>query len=112
MELMCPSCKLPILETYYYCPNCGKQVKKRPPSTGIGKLIGFFLVCIFLTPFGLIPSLRYLSQEDEKSKIVGGAGLILTVISLILIVVYSIQFINQVQTSLAQQEKMYQNLGL
>lgn len=112
MQLTCPSCKSPILETYFYCPNCGKMVKRKPPSTSLSKQISLYLFCIFFPPFGAIPGLRYLSQEDSKSKTIGGVALVLTTVSLILTVVFTVQFVNQVQSSIKQQEKMYQNLGL
>lgn len=109
--LPCPSCSFPTLEVYYFCPNCGKSLKKKPPSTSIGKQISFYLLCALFPPFGLFPAVRYLMQADSKSKIIGIVGIILTVGSLIFTVIVTMQIIGQVQKTLQLQQDIYKQVG-
>ena len=101
--LLCPVCHYPIQQTYYFCPNCGKNLKPAPPSTSFEKQISLYLLSIFLPPFGLIPGVKYLMQDNEKSKIVGIVAIILTIISTALTTYYTIQFVNEFNTTLNKQ---------
>src|SRR5882724_10844548 len=92
--LLCPVCHYQILSTYYFCPNCGKNFKPAMLSTSLEKQISVYLLSIFLPPFGLVPGIKYLRQADQKSKIVGTVALLLTGVSLLLTIYYSIQFLD------------------
>lgn len=100
---LCPSCKNPILPSYFFCPNCGKALQKRPLATSVGKQIEVYLVSVFLPPFGLVPGFKYLFQPDGKSKVVGVVCLVLSVASIWLTVYYTIVFFHSANQTINQQ---------
>jgi hypothetical protein len=101
--LVCPSCQYPVLATYFFCPNCGKKLKERPLSTSLWKQVGVYVMSILLPPFGLIPAIRYLSQPDTKSKMVGVVALLLTAVATFVTVYYTIVFVDEFNRTLTQQ---------
>lgn len=102
-SLLCPVCHYPIKQEYYFCPNCGKNLKPAPLSTSLEKQIGVYLLSVFVPPFGLIPSIRYLTQKDEKSKMVGMVALLLTVLSTVITTYYTFQFVSGFTKTVDQQ---------
>lgn len=79
----CASCHTLLLESFYYCPTCGKKAKEPPVSTTVGKQLSIYLISIFFPPFGLWPGVTYLMDKSEKAKIIGLVAIILTLISTI-----------------------------
>jgi hypothetical protein len=75
----CPSCSLPILSEFYFCPNCGKAVRSKPIVLSIAKLIGICLLSFFLPPFGLFHAIKYVRQTNTKTKVVGWVAIALTI---------------------------------
>jgi uncharacterized OB-fold protein len=92
---ICPSCQHPLTDADYFCPNCGKKIKNKPVSTSLGKQIVVYLVSFFLPPFGLPWAFRYLRQEDEKSKAIGYVVIGLTILSIVISIWLTINFVNQ-----------------
>lgn len=82
--------------TDYYCANCGKNLKPAPLLTDTITLIGFFLKVLLLPPLGLWWGLQYLKQKDDKSKIVGVAAMVVTIIELILVVQWTVGIVGTV----------------
>jgi uncharacterized membrane protein YqaE (UPF0057 family) len=113
-QKLCLFCHFPVAETYYFCPNCGKNLKAPPVSTTIFKQIGIYALSIFLPPLGLWPGIKYLRQNSQRAKTVGLVAIILTIISTIITVWLAIGMFNQVGQSLMNQGilNQYQNLGL
>lgn len=107
--LPCSSCSFPTSDSYYFCPNCGKSLKLRPPT--LAKQISFFIFCTLLPPFGLIPSVKYLSQNNSKSRTTGAIGIALTVVSLMVTIILTVQIFNQLQSALNMQQDVYKQLG-
>lgn len=111
-QKFCPSCHSPIIDTYYFCPNCGKNIKPVPLATSITKQIGVYAVSIFLPPLGLWPAVKYLKQEDKTAKKIGVIAIVLTVISIVVSIWLLKGFVNQTNQLLNSQPNGYQNLGL
>ena len=103
MNLLCTSCKTPVLDTYYFCPMCGKKLKDKPLSTSIFKQLGIYAFAFFFPPFGLIPAIKYLKQNNQTTRIIGLVIVIITIISVVLTVWWSLKFFATLQTSLNQQ---------
>lgn len=80
---MCKSCQNPVSPTYFFCPYCGKALKRPPLSTSILKQIFMYLLAVFFPLVTILPGIRYLGQEDNKSKAVGIVVLLLTGVSLL-----------------------------
>ena len=102
-QLICRYCGKNILSEDYFCPGCGKKLKDKPQSTTIGRQIFVYLLSFLLPPLGLWPAVKYLKQQDQKSRMVGFIAIILTIISIIITVWLSLGFINSFTQQLNQQ---------
>jgi uncharacterized OB-fold protein len=78
-QTTCPNCGLPITAGANYCPNCGRKLKEKEVSTGMWALLWLFFVSVFLPPFGLGLTLRYLKSTDKTIRVFGIISLLLTV---------------------------------
>ena len=106
--LSCPFCSSPISANFFFCPNCGKEIKKAPPSITIVKQIVIYALSILLPPLGLFPGIKYLLQKDEKAKIIGAAAIILTIASSVITVWISLNLFNQLNKTIVNQVRQYQ----
>ena len=85
-SLICPQCHQPVLTNYYFCPNCGNNLKEKPEPVSIPTQIGIYALSIFLPPLGLWPGIKYARKKYPPVKWVGIVAIILTVISTIVTV--------------------------
>src|SRR4030042_6520021 len=85
MELLlnCPKCQNNIDITDFFCRVCGLKRKETTISISFLKQLSIYLTSFFLPPFGLIPAIKYLRQEDDKAKLVGIIAVFITIISVI-----------------------------
>ncbi|HVF69125.1 MAG TPA: hypothetical protein VNA13_01025 [Xanthomonadales bacterium] len=104
----CPSCNLPVLSVFYFCPNCAKSLRPKPLSTSIGNQIGIYLLSALVPPFGLVPGIKYLLQKSGKAKAVGAVAVLLTIISIALTVQFATNVINQFNQQLNSQLQINQ----
>jgi len=102
-SLVCPSCHIEVRSTDYFCYNCGKNLKPKPLSTSLTQQILIYLGSVFLPPLGLVWGVRYLRQEDNTSKIVGVISIILTLVSLVLLLKFTNDFIKTVNEQVNSQ---------
>jgi len=79
---ICSGCQLPVLSEFYFCPNCGRQLRSKPISVSVGKQIALYLFSFFLSPLGLYFSYKYIKQPLEKTKVVGWVIIVLTLLSI------------------------------
>ena len=109
----CPKCKLPILDTYYFCPNCGKSLKLKPSATSVLTQIGIYLLSALLPPLGLWPGIKYLRTENGKAKVIGAVAIFLTIVSTVLTILLTMKLVNQFKDTLTNQINLgqYQSLG-
>lgn len=98
---LCKYCHFPLEEKFYFCPNCGKKIKE-PPVT-LMQQIGVYALSIFLPPLGLWPGVKYLSQKDQKTRIIGIIAIILTIISTVVTAWLFIGFMNEVNIQINKQ---------
>lgn len=92
---LCPICQYKIQSDWYFCPNCGKNLKEAPLDVSIGKQILIYLVSFFLAPLGLGWGLKYVRSTDKKVKTVGIISIVLTVLSIILMSFVAKNFLDQ-----------------
>ncbi|OGE01646.1 hypothetical protein A2196_02050 [Candidatus Curtissbacteria bacterium RIFOXYA1_FULL_41_14] len=111
LQLTCPNCNKNILPTEYFCHQCGKKLKDKPPSTTFSRQLTVYVISFFLPPFGLWPAVRYLRQQDEKSKKIGLAAIFLTIISILLTIWLTTSFINSFNRELNNQLRFYKDVG-
>ncbi|KKQ25605.1 MAG: hypothetical protein US39_C0006G0043 [Microgenomates group bacterium GW2011_GWC1_37_12b] len=105
----CPTCHTDVRPGDYFCYNCGKNLKPKPPSTSLQQQIIVYLESIFLPPFGIFIGFRYLRQSDYKSKAVGIAAVVLTILSLVICTIITLDLLKTVNTQVNDQLQMLEN---
>ncbi|HSW48014.1 MAG TPA: zinc ribbon domain-containing protein [Candidatus Saccharimonadales bacterium] len=100
---ICPNCSLQVLPAFYFCPNCGKNLRPKPLSISVGKQIGIYLVSVLLPPLGLWPAVKYLRQDDQKAKNVGIVAIVLTIAATVVTIYIAIGLGNQMKAILNAQ---------
>ena len=89
-NLTCRKCKVPISDSFYFCPNCGKKIKEPPFKFSLSKTIVIILESVLIPPFGLIPGIKYFFKNDHKAQIIGMVAIGLTIISTIVGIMFTI----------------------
>ncbi len=90
----CPTCHQPIRSRYYFCPNCGTNLKESPRAISVLTQIGLYALAIFLPPLGSWPGAKYLMKKGSKAKGVGATTMILTIVSTIVTTWFIMNFFN------------------
>jgi hypothetical protein len=108
-QATCPFCHFQLLQSYYFCPNCGKKINEPPVSNA--KALGVCLISILLPPLGLWPGVKYLFAKEQKTRIVGAIAIALTILSTVITIWLSIGLLNNINQSVNSQMNQYQNLG-
>lgn len=106
----CKQCKLAILDSYYFCPNCGKKLKEPPFKFSWGKTIAIIIGAILVPPFGLIPGIKYLFKDDVKAQIIGVITIVLTFIITGVLIIYSINLFKQVTQQINQTQGLINSI--
>lgn len=99
----CSRCHSEVRSTDYYCFNCGNNLKPTPPGIDIVSQIILYSKSILLPPFGILWAMKYLKQSNNKSRVIGIAAIILTLISFIVTVKVFNDFMNNLNTQVNQQ---------
>lgn len=100
LDIICVACHFANQPTAYFCSNCGKPLKDKSPSSTITKQAAIYFVSIFLPPCGLWYVWKYLRQPDAKLKNIGIVALILTIISTVFTILYSMAAVNSIIQSM------------
>lgn len=98
---VCSVCHQPILSGYYFCPNCGNNLKEKPMAISVITQIGFYALAIFLPPLGLWPGIKYMMKKDLQAKRVGLITIILTLVSTVLMIWGIFSFLNTYLTQMS-----------
>ncbi len=77
----CSICYQDILPEYYFCSNCGNNLKEKSAEITTVMQIGLYALAIFLPPLGLWPGIKYLVKKDPQVKKIGRITVVLTVLS-------------------------------
>ena len=105
---VCPGCHASVRPTNYFCFNCGKNLKSKPPATSITRQLFIYAASLFLPPLGIIWGIRYLRQDDQKSKIIGWVAIILTLLSIIVSVKLTFDVVNGINEAVNSQMQNFQ----
>lgn len=106
----CIYCKGNISSFDYFCPHCGKKIKEKLLPTTFGRQLSVYLLSVFLPPLGIWPAIKYLRQQDKKSKKIGLVTLLLTIISIVVTIWLTINFMNSFTRGLDNQLNLYQSV--
>jgi predicted amidophosphoribosyltransferase len=100
VPLLCPVCHQPVTPEEYFCPNCGKSLKEKPPSTRWWTQLGLYALSVCLPPLGLWPAWKYLRSADQSARRVGWIAVALTAVSLVASIFLFQIIMNQLTQSL------------
>ena len=89
----CPVCHQRILPEYYFCPNCGNNLREKAKEITIATQVGLYMLAIFLPPLGLWPGIKYLNKEDIKAKKIGGITTALTLFSTVVTIWWTFKLV-------------------
>ena len=83
---VCPTCHQPVMQQYYFCPNCGTNLRPAPLSTSIETQIWMYAYSIILPNILFItvtrwPGMKYYRSSDPKARMIGQVAWILIVLS-------------------------------
>ncbi len=97
---VCPQCHLPVLPEYYFCPNCGTNLRLPPLRTTIGAQVMIYLFSAALPWIAYLaitkwPGPRYMRSEDPRARAIGWVALGILVISSIVAIWLTTVWINQ-----------------
>ncbi len=86
--LLCPMCHQKVLQEYYFCPNCGKEIRSKPlPTDALSQGATYALsIIIPLTGFIFIskwPGAKYFKSSDPKARRTGAIAWIILLASTI-----------------------------
>lgn len=85
---LCPMCHQAVLPEFYFCPNCGKNLREKPLSTSLSSQISIYLLSIVTPPLcfltiGYWHGMKYLKSKDPKAKEIGIISIVLMTLSTI-----------------------------
>jgi len=100
---LCTQCHVAVRPADYFCFNCGKELHPKPRSLSTLYIIGVLMGSVFLPPLGIIWGLRYVKEQDSKSKTVGVLAIAITIVVLVIVVISSIQFIQLIEDQVNSQ---------
>ena len=83
---VCPTCHQPVMQQYYFCPNCGTNLHSAPLSTSVATQVWIYAYSIILPNILFItvtrwPGMKYYRSTDSKAKMIGQVAWILIVLS-------------------------------
>lgn len=84
----CSVCHTEVRDTDYFCFNCGKNLHEKPLSITVMDQVLLYAGSLLLPPMGILWGIKYLKQQDQKSRYVGIVAIAITVIVILWITNY------------------------
>jgi hypothetical protein len=98
----CPFCGQSVDLTAFFCQTCGKKLREKPVGTGVSAQLFLYALSVLVPPFGIGLTLRYYKSPDAKAKQIGLISLVLTIISLVVLTVTSIFYVQNLFAQINQ----------
>ncbi len=92
-----------VRPTDYFCSNCGKNLHPASLGTTVVDQTKLYLGSVFLAPMGIFWGMRYLREKDDTSKIVGVIAMLLSIITLVVVIQYTVSFMNTINSQVGKQ---------
>lgn len=97
---VCPRCHLPVRPDYYFCPNCGENLRRPPLATTPGAQIMIYLFSAVLPWIAYLAITKwqgpkYMRSDDPQARAIGWVALAILVISSVIAVWLTTVWINQ-----------------
>ena len=102
-SVVCPTCHTNVRQSDYYCFNCGKNLKPKPPPVSTSAQITLYIKSALVPPLGFYWAIKYFKQPDRKSKIVGLVAIAVTTITFIYMIIFTNKFIKTVNEEVNKQ---------
>ena len=89
---ICSECHQQVLPEYYFCPNCGKNLREKPLPTSFGAQLWLYIFSLVIMPITYCLAWRYwkgwkyFKSPDPKAKRIGLVAIVLLAISIIFLV--------------------------
>lgn len=99
----CPFCHVAVRPTDYFCSNCGKNLHPAPLGTTAFDQAKLYIGSVFFTPMGIFWGMRYLREKSDTSKIVGVIAMLLSIVTLIVAVQFTVSFMNTINSQMGKQ---------
>lgn len=80
----CSVCHQAVKEEYFFCPNCGHNLKEAVLPISVAKQIGLYALAVILPPWGFYPGVKYMLKNNPHAKRVGLIIILLTTLSMAL----------------------------
>lgn len=81
---VCSVCHQAVKEEYFFCPNCGHNLKEAVLPVSVLKQIGLYALAVILPPWGFYPEIKYILKNSPQAKRVGLITVLLTTLSMAL----------------------------
>lgn len=101
--VVCPFCHVAVRPADYFCSNCGKNLHAVPLGTSVFDQAKLYLGSVFLAPMGIFWGMRYLREKSDSSKIVGVIAMLLSLVTLIVAIQYTVTFVNTINSQIGSQ---------
>ena len=66
--MICKKCGKPIIDAYFFCPNCGKKIKEPPFKFSLVTTIWVVIESALLPPLGLFPGFKYIRMKEAGAN--------------------------------------------
>lgn len=99
---ICPNCGEILLPNTNFCPKCGYKINTAPQAISIGRQVWIYIVSLFLPPLGLIWTFKYFRSTDAQKKRIAWIATVLTIISTVFTIWYTINFFQGVSQQINQ----------
>jgi hypothetical protein len=114
---ICPQCHQPVLPTYFFCPNCGKNLKEPPLSTSAATQAGLYALSIIMPVICFLAinqwrGMKYLKSADPQAKQIGIVATVLMAVSTVIVVWLGIILTEQLVSSMTGGLMGAGNLGV
>jgi len=102
---ICPVCHQPVRPEFYFCPNCGKDLKEKPVSVSAGAQTSLYLMSI-VTPLLCFltirwwKGMRYLRSSNPQARLIGFVAAVLMAVTTIVLTWQLAVFTSQLMSSL------------
>jgi len=91
----CNFCQFKTQSSWFFCPNCGKELKEKALVVSVSKQILIYCVSFFLAPLGLGWGIKYVRSKDKRIRSIGIISIALTILAIIFMIIASKSFIDQ-----------------
>jgi hypothetical protein len=109
-NLVCPKCHVVVRPTDYFCYNCGQEIQEKPVRVSVVDQIAVYVGSVVLPPMGLVWGVRYYRKKGRQPKMVGLIAILLTLVSLVVVAITSVQLMNTVTEQVNQRMENLQAL--